>query len=57
MKKGQEAVEAASKSVSLGRMADPAEIADVVAFLFSDQALYMNGSVVEVDGGIPRQSF
>jgi len=35
---------------SLGRMGTPEEIADVVAFLMSDEAKYMNGSVVEVDG-------
>lgn len=35
---------------SLGRMGTPEEIADVVAFLVSDEAKYMNGSVVEVDG-------
>ncbi|KAK7985047.1 hypothetical protein PG988_002669 [Apiospora saccharicola] len=35
---------------SLGRMGTPEEIANVVAFLMSDEAKYMNGSVVEVDG-------
>ncbi|KAI6088392.1 3-oxoacyl-reductase [Hypoxylon rubiginosum] len=35
---------------ALGRMGMPDDIAGVVAFLMSDEARYMNGSVVEVDG-------
>ena len=38
--------------VPLGRMAEPAEVASVYAFLASDDASYMNGAVVEVSGGI-----
>ncbi|MGE0312441.1 MAG: 3-oxoacyl-ACP reductase FabG [Lautropia sp.] len=38
--------------VPLGRLARPAEIAAVYAFLASDEASYMNGAVVEVSGGI-----
>ena len=37
--------------IPLGRAADPAEIANVVAFLCSDEATYMTGSTVVVDGG------
>lgn len=55
--KGKEAVEAAHKQVSLGKMAEPSETADAVAFLFSNEARYMDGSIVEVDSGIPRQNF
>jgi NAD(P)-dependent dehydrogenase (short-subunit alcohol dehydrogenase family) len=39
-------------NVALDRAADPAEIAAVVAFLLSDDASYMTGSVVVADGGM-----
>jgi NAD(P)-dependent dehydrogenase (short-subunit alcohol dehydrogenase family) len=35
----------------LGRMGTAGEVADVVAYLFSDEAKYVNGSVFEVNGG------
>ncbi|KNG93243.1 SDR family NAD(P)-dependent oxidoreductase [Pseudaestuariivita atlantica] len=40
-------------SVPLGRIAQPEDIADVVAFLCSDAARYMCGALVEVNGGKP----
>jgi NAD(P)-dependent dehydrogenase (short-subunit alcohol dehydrogenase family) len=36
----------------IGRMADPREIAEVIAFLASDRASFMTGSIVTVDGGL-----
>ena len=40
-------------SVPLGRIAEPEDIADVVAFLASDASRYMCGALVEVNGGKP----
>jgi 3-oxoacyl-[acyl-carrier protein] reductase len=38
--------------IPLRRIADPAEIADVVVFLASEQASYMTGATVDVSGGL-----
>ena len=39
------------ESVALGRIAEPAEIAEAVAFLLSSRASYVTGSQLVVDGG------
>ncbi|KAI1092174.1 3-oxoacyl-reductase [Rostrohypoxylon terebratum] len=45
-----EARKAMEEGNALGRMGTPDDIAGVVAFLMSDEARYMNGSIVGVDG-------
>jgi len=48
-----EAVAAEStSSIPVGRYGEPGEYADVIAFLASERASYVTGSVVRVDGGL-----
>ncbi|TCK99976.1 NAD(P)-dependent dehydrogenase (short-subunit alcohol dehydrogenase family) [Shimia isoporae] len=51
----EKAIEDLNASVPLGRIAEPDDIADVVLFLVSDQARYMCGALLEVNGGKPVQ--
>ncbi len=44
-------MEELGRTVPLGRIARPEDIADVVLFLASDQARYLCGTLVEVNGG------
>ena len=44
------------EAIPLGRIAQPAEIADVVVFLSSDKAGYMNATTVTIDGGLSQSS-
>jgi 3alpha(or 20beta)-hydroxysteroid dehydrogenase len=39
-----------ARSVPIGRMAEPGEVAEVVAFLISDAASYVSGAEIAVDG-------
>jgi NAD(P)-dependent dehydrogenase (short-subunit alcohol dehydrogenase family) len=54
--KGGEAVERMRNGNALGRLGTPEEVADVVAFLMGEESRYMNGSVLEIDGGIKMSS-
>jgi NAD(P)-dependent dehydrogenase (short-subunit alcohol dehydrogenase family) len=44
-------LETINAGIPMGRVADPAEIAAVIAFLVSDEASYVTGSAIVVDGG------
>lgn len=46
-----------ANAVPLGRLGTPREVANVVAFLASDQAAYVNGQVIYVDGGLTQALF
>ena len=47
------AIDELNATVPLGRIAEPEDIADVIAFLASDDARYMCGALLEVNGGKP----
>jgi len=48
----KKAKEAMLAQVPLGRMGQPEEIAEVVAFLASDKAAYITGQVIHINGGM-----
>lgn len=49
--KSAEEMEAINQSTPLGRHADPADVADIVAHLSSDEARHANGVEYRLDGG------
>lgn len=42
------------RAIPLGRLGRPRELGDLVAFLCSDRAAYVTGTVIPVDGGLTR---
>lgn len=46
------AIDMLKKRAMLGRLGQPVEVANAIAFLVSDEARYMTGAVLTVDGGI-----
>jgi 3-oxoacyl-[acyl-carrier protein] reductase len=47
-----DAFAAAEKTVPLGRAGTPEEVARVIAFLASDDASYLVGETIEINGGM-----
>lgn len=43
-------------AIPMGRLGDPIELGNLVAFLASERASYITGAVYQVDGGIVRSS-
>jgi 3-oxoacyl-[acyl-carrier protein] reductase len=51
------AEEAARSEVPAARLGHPEEYGDLVAFLCSDRAAYITGTVIPIDGGLLRSAF
>lgn len=49
---GEGAEEAHAEQIALRRVADPPEVASVLAFLAGDDAAYISGAIIPVDGGL-----
>ena len=47
---------ARAAAIPMGRLGDPIELGNLVAFLASERASYITGAVYQVDGGIIRSS-
>jgi 3-oxoacyl-[acyl-carrier protein] reductase len=48
----QEALDAMAKKTALGRLGEPGDIADVVAFVASDDARWITGQTIDATGGL-----
>ena len=53
----EEALRREGELATLGRIADPEEVAEVVCFLLSDRASYVTGASVLVEGGAAARCF
>lgn len=51
-KLSEEVVESYTKSIPLGKLGEAKDVANVVAFLCSEEASYLTGQVINVDGGM-----
>src|SRR4051794_9252160 len=51
------AQEAAKREVPASRLGKPEEYGDLVAFLCSNRAAYINGTVIPIDGGLLHSAF
>ena len=47
----EQADQLAPRSIPLGRIAEVEEVADLVCYLSSPRAHFVNGTMIEIDGG------
>ncbi|GGH17710.1 SDR family oxidoreductase [Mucilaginibacter phyllosphaerae] len=53
----EEAMQQKTKAIPLGRIGKPQELAALVTFLASEQAAYISGQTIQVDGGAGRNIY
>jgi len=53
----EEALKEKARNIPLGRIGKPEELAALVTFLVSEQAAYISGTTIQVDGGANRGIF
>ena len=51
---GEEYIKNEEEKILLNRFAEDTEIANLVYFLSSDEASYINDSIIKIDGGVKR---
>jgi 3-oxoacyl-[acyl-carrier protein] reductase len=49
-----ESLEMSESKIPMGRLGDPNDVGELVAFLCSEKAGYMTGNVIQVDGGLTK---
>ena len=47
---------ALQREIPLGRVGDPGEVAKLVCYLASDDAAYITGTTIVIDGGLMHQT-
>ncbi len=52
-----EVIRSMAQEIPMGRTGKPEELGALVAFLASEQAGYMTGTTIQVDGGLVRAVF
>ena len=49
--KSEDFLKKVSKLIPLGRMAEKEELNGIIIYLLSDASSYVNGSIINIDGG------
>jgi|WetSurMetagenome_2_1015567.scaffolds.fasta_scaffold54989_2 3-oxoacyl-[acyl-carrier protein] reductase len=53
----EEYIATVGRTIPIGRLGEPDELAHVIAFLGSERASYINGATISVDGGLTKGLF